>query len=196
MRQTSLVQHRMEACRRSVPLPERPRTIMRRRTSTPRTPPGGVTRSRDRIFRALRHDPYQAKAKYREPTACASCGAIFERGRWKWGETPAGAHEATCPASALIATNCPPDSWPCPDNSSTRIAPSSCNSPAMRPRANAPSTRCIGSWTSPRRGMGSNLDLRHTLRAPHRRGSQGAYDGGLDLRFGEDEYSVRVAWTR
>ena len=82
-------------------------TFMVRRHSipTPDTPPGSVTRYRDRIFDDLRHDPYQARGKYREPTVCSGCGAIFERGRWKWGETPPRAHEATCPACARTRDN-------------------------------------------------------------------------------------------
>ena len=74
---------------------------------TPDSPPGGVTRYRDRIFDDLRHDPYQAKGKYREPTACAGCGAIFENGRWKWGEAPPQAHKATCPACARTRDKLP-----------------------------------------------------------------------------------------
>ncbi len=67
----------------------------------PDTPPGSVARDRDRVFDDVRHDPYQIKGKYREPTVCASCRCgLSITGAGRWGEAPAQAHKATCPACA------------------------------------------------------------------------------------------------
>lgn len=53
---------------------------------------------RDRLIRESRHDPYEAKAKPAEPSACPRCHAVFRDGRWQWGHPPADAAPLTCPA--------------------------------------------------------------------------------------------------
>ena len=47
-------------------------------------------------------DPYQARQKLQEPTACRQCGAVYHHGRWQWGPTPSGAHEDLCSACRRI----------------------------------------------------------------------------------------------
>jgi len=47
-------------------------------------------------------DPYQAQQKLQEPIACRQCGAVYHRGRWQWGPTPADAHQDLCPACRRI----------------------------------------------------------------------------------------------
>jgi NMD protein affecting ribosome stability and mRNA decay len=61
----------------------------------------------DRLLREMDHDPYHSKRKPPEPTTCPECGAVFHRGRWQWGEAPAGAHEETCPACRRIKDRVP-----------------------------------------------------------------------------------------
>jgi hypothetical protein len=60
-----------------------------------------------RNLKELEHDPYHAKKKLAEPTVCRQCGAIYQDGRWQWGEAVAGAEEATCPACQRIEDHCP-----------------------------------------------------------------------------------------
>ena len=52
-------------------------------------------------------DPYQARQKLQEPTACRQCGAVYHHGRWQWGQRPAGAHEDLCPACHRINDDLP-----------------------------------------------------------------------------------------
>ncbi len=52
-------------------------------------------------------DPYQARHKPKEPTACPQCGAIYHHGRWQWGEKPEDAHAMRCPACQRIADAMP-----------------------------------------------------------------------------------------
>jgi NMD protein affecting ribosome stability and mRNA decay len=47
-------------------------------------------------------DPYQARQKLQEPTACRQCGAVYHSGRWQWGPTPSDAREDLCPACHRI----------------------------------------------------------------------------------------------
>lgn len=61
----------------------------------------------NRLIRELEHDPYHSKRKIAEPTACPDCGAVYTKGRWTWGDAPAGAHEHLCPACQRIHDRVP-----------------------------------------------------------------------------------------
>ena len=52
-------------------------------------------------------DPYQARQKLPEPTACRQCGAVYHHGRWQWGLRQADAHEDLCPACHRISDGLP-----------------------------------------------------------------------------------------
>ena len=73
---------------------------MSRRTLQPTTasPAGSLRRYGDRIFDDQSHDPYQANGKYKEPTVCGDCNAVFKGGRWQWAGAPPAARKARCPA--------------------------------------------------------------------------------------------------
>jgi NMD protein affecting ribosome stability and mRNA decay len=62
---------------------------------------------KDRLIQEQVHDTYKMRNKLVEPTVCPGCGAIYRGGRWQWGEGPAGAQEATCPACHRIADKYP-----------------------------------------------------------------------------------------
>lgn len=73
----------------------------------PSIPPSVRTARRDRTIQEARHDIYKARGKFREPTACPQCGAVFHKGRWTWGTKPSPAHEALCPACERINHHLP-----------------------------------------------------------------------------------------
>jgi hypothetical protein len=52
-------------------------------------------------------DAYRSKGKFKEPTSCTQCGAVFYDGRWQWMEAPAKAHSGTCPACQRVNDNVP-----------------------------------------------------------------------------------------
>ena len=62
---------------------------------------------RDRLIRERRHDPYEARAKAREPSACPGCQAIYREGRWRWGRRTADSQVLVCPACRRIADGMP-----------------------------------------------------------------------------------------
>jgi NMD protein affecting ribosome stability and mRNA decay len=61
----------------------------------------------DRLLQELVHDTYKSKHKLPEPTVCPECGAVYHRGRWQWGDRPAGAHEESCPACQRVRDRVP-----------------------------------------------------------------------------------------
>jgi NMD protein affecting ribosome stability and mRNA decay len=49
------------------------------------------------------HDVYELRRKLPEPSACATCGALYRDGRWTWGQVPLEAQKTECPACRRIA---------------------------------------------------------------------------------------------
>jgi len=77
--------------------------MTRTTTTPPSLAPSGSDRSHgDRSYGDPRHDPYQAKGKYKEPAVCGGCGAVFHDGRWAWATAPEGVAKAECPACHRI----------------------------------------------------------------------------------------------
>jgi len=62
---------------------------------------------REELRDELVHDSYKSQRKLHEPTRCPECGAVYRSGRWQWGITEAGAHEALCPACQRIRDHFP-----------------------------------------------------------------------------------------
>ena len=52
-------------------------------------------------------DPYNARSRPLEPTACPKCRATFIHGRWTWEIAPKDAYSQVCPACRRI-----PDRFP------------------------------------------------------------------------------------
>ena len=172
---------------------------MPRRTPppTPHTPPGGVTRYRDRIFDAKRHDPYQVAGKYAEPTRCSSCGAVFHHGRWQWASTLPGSHVVLCPACQRIRDKLPAGVVTLEGlfvaAHRTELVQLVRNV-AEREREEHPLNRIMQIDEGADRVQVSTTDIH----SPQRIGEalKRAYDGELKLQYAEDEYMVRVHWRR
>jgi len=62
---------------------------------------------RDRLIKEKRHDTYEERRKWPEPTVCNDCRALFSNGRWCWLEAPEYAYKICCPACQRIADNYP-----------------------------------------------------------------------------------------
>lgn len=170
---------------------------MSRRTPTPSTPQGSVTRYGARVLDNPEHDPYRKKRKYEEPTRCAGCGAVFDRGRWHWGAAAEHGHVATCPACARIADKLPAgfltldgDYVAAHRGELVAIA----RHQAELEGAEHPLHRIMDIAADAARVEITTTDVH----LPHRIGEAiaRAHDGKLDTHYGADEYSVRVHWHR
>jgi hypothetical protein len=172
---------------------------MTRRTVPPASqgPAGSVSRYRDRIFDSKRHDPYQVAGKFTEPTHCRGCGAVFHNGRWQWASAPPGAQSALCPACQRVRDKLPAGEL-------------TLEGPFVRPHQ-SDLVRVIRNEAEHELGEhplhrimqldegGDRVYLSTTdIHLPQRIGEalKRAYDGVLEIRYGHDEYSVRVRWLR
>jgi hypothetical protein len=173
---------------------------MTRRQSvpTPFSPPGHLPRYRDRIFDDQRHhDPYEPKGKYAEPTRCPHCGAVYEHGRWHWGNAPAGAHDATCPACRRIEDKLPAGvltlAGPYALAHKDELVGIARNE-ADHEAAEHPMHRIV--HVDEREGA---IEVSTTdIHLPQRIGEavKRAHRGELTLQYAHDEYAVRAHWQR
>jgi len=62
---------------------------------------------RDRMDEEHVSDPYRSRGKWKEPTTCPECGAIFHAGHWQWGTAVPGAEQHLCPACQRIRDRVP-----------------------------------------------------------------------------------------
>ena len=171
---------------------------------TRRTPPPATRASteragryRDRIFDDRRHDPYQSTGKPGGTVRCTDCGLVHSDGRWHAGVAPESAAAGRCPACRRIHDGMPAG-WLVLDgpfvaahrDEITRIA----RNEAAREQAEHPLHRIIGLAD-----RGDAIEITTTdIHLPQRIGAavKHACHGELDVRYGEDEYSVRVHWSR
>jgi len=158
---------------------------------------GTTMRYRDRIFDAKRHDPYQEAGKYAEPAHCGACGALFHRGRWQWGQALPGGSTVTCPACRRIADKLPAGFVTLEGafveahrDELVHLA----RNEAERERGEHPMHRIMDVDAGAVRVVVTTTDIH----SPQRIGEalKSAYDGELDVHYGEDEYTVRVNWRR
>lgn len=169
----------------------------RTKPPSPETPPGGVTRHNRRTFDDLRHDPYQARAKYREPTACGGCGIVFQDGRWQRGSAPAACVRSLCPACMRVRDRLPAGRVLLEGEFFAAHREEVLNlvrHEAEREHADHPLARIMAILPEGERTAVTTTDIH----LPQRIGEalRSAYQGELDVAYGRDEYSVRVVWRR
>jgi hypothetical protein len=146
---------------------------------------------------AGRSDPYHDKGKYREPTVCGDCRAVFHGGRWTWAEPLPGAVEARCPACRRIREKMPAGTLvlegPFVEAHRSDLVHLIRNE-AERERSEHPLHRIMEISEGPARISVATTDIH----LPQRIGEalERAYDGEFAVRYGQDEYTVRATWRR
>lgn len=152
---------------------------------------------KDRLIKEKRHDVYQERSKWPEPTRCTGCGALFVNGRWTWQEAPAKTYETICPACRRIADRYPAGyveiSGPFLAEHHAEILNLIANVEKQE-KSEHPLERIIAT-TSER----DHLLLTSTGHHLARRIGEAlarAYKGELSFQYAEAEDSIRVYWQR
>jgi NMD protein affecting ribosome stability and mRNA decay len=152
---------------------------------------------KDREVKERVHDTYKSRQKMVEPTLCPQCGALFQKGRWIWGLRPPNFHETTCPACHRTK-----DKYPAGflhvggaffNEHRDELLNLVHNEEALA-KKDHPLSRLMG--VEEKEG-GVQITTTDT-HLPRRIGEalKHAYQGELQLHYGEGEYSVRVSWKR
>ena len=151
----------------------------------------------DRLLKEMDHDPYHAKVKLSEPTVCPECGAVYHKGRWGWGEAPAGASEHLCPACLRIRDRVPAgflnvsgEFFLAHKEELVHLV----NNVEQRQKAEHPLQRIMGSEES-EAGMEWQFTDAHLARAAGE-ALHHAYQGELDFQYGDEDVLLRVQWQR
>ena len=152
---------------------------------------------RDRQIEEVRHDPYRERGKPSEPAVCPACGLVFHAGRWQRLARPQHARHHTCPACLRTQEDYPAGLV-------TLIgAYASANREALLRLAQRQETLENAEHPLQRimsiRAEGDRTFISTT--DPHlaqRIGSAiaHAFGGRLEVDYPEDEYLVRVEWSR
>jgi hypothetical protein len=169
--------------------------MRRARTRPSLAPPGHVVRYGARILDDQRHDPYQPRGKLAGPLHCGQCGAVFAKGRWHWAAASGASTEALCPACRRIRDKLPAGhltiDGPCVAAHGEELIRLALHE-AEHERDEHPMHRIIEAVSH-----GDRVDISTTdIHLPQRigRALARAHDGTLEVRYGHDEYSVRVHW--
>jgi hypothetical protein len=159
---------------------------------TPQAP-----RRRDRLIQSKRHDPYRAKRKLPDPTACPECGAVYHQGRWCWGHAPAEAPRHTCPACQRIQDGYPAghvtakgDFTPEQLDELRALA----RNVESREKGEHPLHRIMDARTEQHALVITTTDV-HLARTLGQ-AFQAAYQGDLEQVYSEQENLIRVTWSR
>lgn len=169
--------------------------MSRSTTHAPKAPPGQTMRHGRRVLDDTRHDPYQAPRKHAGAAHCTGCGAVYESGRWRWGEAPAGAQDDVCPACRRTKDRLPagrlvlegPAIAAAHDEVLALV-----RHVAQHEREEHPLNRILQIDD-----RGDRIEISTTdIHLPQRIGEamKHAHHGALSVRYGSDDYSVRLRW--
>lgn len=151
----------------------------------------------EQLLEGLGHDSYKAKAKLPEPTRCPDCGAVFRRGRWTWGEGPAGANEQVCPACRRIRDRFPAGHvtlagrFFLEHRDEILSLVSHCEE---KEKAAHPVQRIMAIEDSAEGVVVTTTDV-HLARSIAEKVHE-SYKGSLAIRYGKDDNLLRATWTR
>lgn len=152
---------------------------------------------RDRLIKERIHDPYHVRQKPAEGTTCAGCGLVFKNGAWrKDGATAAGA-TTSCPACQRIRDRLPAGTVRLSGgflSSHREEILNLARRAEEREGKNHPLHRIMQMEKEQDGVVISTTDI-HLPRLIGQ-SLQKAYDGDLTITYGQNDYTVRVDWSR
>ncbi|MGK2942209.1 MAG: BCAM0308 family protein [Immundisolibacter sp.] len=144
------------------------------------------------------HDPYVARQKLSEPSACRECGVVWHKGRWQWLSRPPGAHDVLCPACARVRDRVPAGYLTVVGDfleGHLDEVLSLIHNHEAREKSEHPLQRIMATEGAEGGGLLITTSDAHLARglgeALHH-----AYRGELDYHYVEDEATLRVHWQR
>ena len=152
---------------------------------------------RDRMDEERVSGPYPARGKWKEPTTCPDCGAIFHHGHWQWGTAAPGAEQHVCPACQRVRDRVPAGELRLSGkffvehrdeilhlvrNAETKARAEHALERIMDIQDEA--TRTVITFTDTHLVHGIGEALHH------------AYQGELDSHYTDEDDLLRVAWSR
>jgi len=162
------------------------------------TQPGAQPVYRDKPLREHVDDSYKSRGKFADGTQCPSCGAVFHTGKWSWQAKPGQSRQAVCPACHRIADGVAAGYVRLEGGFLARHRGEILDlvrNVEQREKAEHPLQRIMNivdeddgavliTTTDTHLARGVGEAVRH------------AYQGHLELKFGEDENWIRVRWQR
>ena len=151
----------------------------------------------DRTIEEVVHDPYKARYKPKGVAVCPSCGVVYEHGHWHWKPRPAEAEEHMCPACLRTKENYPAgyvtlEGAFLRDHSEEILH--LIRNEEKRAKAEHPQERIMAIEQEDGKTVVTTTELHLARRigeALHH-----AYQGSLEVKYGPDDYLVRVFWKR
>lgn len=145
------------------------------------------------------HDPYKRRAKLPEPTVCSDCGALHQKGRWRWPSypPPADAYRERCQACHRIADKYPAG-WitlggkflETHKDEIVRLA----RHHEEKEKAEHPLHRIMDIHPDAGGLVITTTDIHLPRRIVH--ALRDAYHGELDFHYEKESYAIRARWTR
>ncbi len=152
---------------------------------------------KDRDVKEFVHDTYKSRGKFVDPTLCPQCGALYQKGRWGWGDQPANPHKEICPACHRIK-----DKYPAGflnvGGSFFKDHRDEILNLAHNEETEAKKNHPLSRLMRIEQVEGGVLITTTDTHLPRRIGEalKHAYQGELKFQYAEGAYSIRVDWKR
>ena len=152
----------------------------------------------DRLVQEKRHDPYEPREKFPEPTICKQCGAVYMDGRWTWTDNaPEKANMAICPACRRIKDHLPAGTLTLTGKFLQSHGSEIMNlikNEERAEKAKHPLERIM----EIKQESGSIVVLTTGIHVARRIGEaiHNSYHGDYELKYGDAEKTVSIAWHR
>jgi NMD protein affecting ribosome stability and mRNA decay len=152
---------------------------------------------RKQLLQEVVHDSYKPKRKLAGPARCPDCGAVYRRGRWRWGAAPPGSRPTRCPACHRIRDRLPGGTVRLRgsffDRHRDEILGRVRHCEQAESRAH-PLQRIIAAAADGAGLLVTTTDAHLARRIGE--ALHNAYKGELDYRYNKQDNLLRVGWTR
>lgn len=145
------------------------------------------------------HDPYMAREKPKEPMACSECGVVYRDGRWQWPSIspPSDTRHDTCPACRRIHDGYPAG-WLTLSGGFVGAHRDEITHLARHQEESEKNEHPLHRIIDIEKAENGLVLTTTDIHLPRRIGKalEHAYKGDLQIQYPEEEYAIRVRWSR